>query len=59
MRMNLDLEKLEVETTVMQPEFGDPAGMVGADGVYAASILYNTQTRPIERPNTYSSPCVA
>jgi hypothetical protein len=59
MRLNLDLEKLEVETTVMQPEFAEPTGMEAADGGYAASILYNTQTRPIERPNTNSTPCYA
>lgn len=55
MRLNLDLEALHVETTVMQPE--DPS-LHGFDaGV--ESVLYNTQTRPIQRPDTNSSPCVA
>jgi hypothetical protein len=57
MRMNLDLEGLHVETTVMQPEHTED--FEGFDGGYAASILYDTLTRPIQRPNTYSSPCVA
>ena len=55
MRLNLDLEALHVETTVMQP--GDPS-LDGFD-VGVASILWDTQTRPIERPDTNSSPCVA
>jgi hypothetical protein len=55
MRLNLDLEALHVETTVMQPENTAPEGF---DGVLAASIVWNTQTQPIE-PDTYSSPCVA
>jgi hypothetical protein len=56
MRLNLDLEGLHVETTVMQPEDTD---LEGFDGGYVASILWDTQTRPIQRPNTNSSPCVA
>jgi hypothetical protein len=56
MRLNLDLEALHVETTVMQPEYVEGAD---GDGVYAASILWDTLTRPIERPNTNSSPCYA
>ncbi|HEX6038494.1 hypothetical protein [Longimicrobium sp.] len=56
--LNLDLEALHVETTVMQPEYAD-AVQFGGDGAAVASVLYNTQTRPIERPNTNSSPCVA
>lgn len=56
MRLNLDLEELHVETTVMQPEYVE--GFDG-DGAYAASVLYDTQTRPIQRPNTNSSPCYA
>ncbi|HSU16170.1 hypothetical protein [Longimicrobium sp.] len=59
MRMNLDLEALHVETTVMQPDFTGLDGRDGFDGGYAASILWDTQTRPIERPNTNSSPCIA
>lgn len=55
MRMNLDLEGLHVETTVMNPEH---AGFEG-DGDYVESILWDTQTRPIQRPNTNSSPCIA
>ncbi|HST59515.1 MAG TPA: hypothetical protein VLK84_12515 [Longimicrobium sp.] len=51
----LDLEALHVETTVMQPEFEE--GFDGGD--YAASVLYNTLTQPIQRPNTNSSPCYA
>lgn len=58
MRMNLDLESLQVETTAMQPKFAEPAGMEAADGWYAASILYNTLTEPI-LADTNSSPCVA
>lgn len=53
MRLNLDLEGLHVETTVMQPEFTE-----GEDGYYAASVLWNTQTEPIQ-VDTDSSPCVA
>jgi hypothetical protein len=53
MRLNLNLEELRVETTVMQPEY------TGFDGFDGASILYDTQTRPIQRPNTRSSPCIA
>lgn len=55
MRLNLDLEELHVETAVMQPEYED----FDLGGNYAASVLYNTLTEPIERPNTRSSPCVA
>jgi hypothetical protein len=55
MRLNLDLEGLHVETTVMQPE------MEGYDGFDfgVESVLWNTQTRPIQRPDTNSSPCIA
>lgn len=55
MRLNLDLEELHVETTVMQPEYTEGS----EDGAYAASVLYDTQTRPIQRPDTNSSPCYA
>lgn len=51
MRKNLDLDGLHVETTVMQPEEGFDFGV--------ESILWDTQTRPIELPGTNSSPCVA
>jgi hypothetical protein len=53
--MRLNLAELHVETTVMQPEY---AGLDGF-GDFGASILYDTQTRPILRPNTNSSPCIA
>lgn len=53
MRLNLDLEELHVETTVMQPDLTEPGGDA------AESILWNTLTEPIERPNTNSSPCIA
>lgn len=53
MRLNLDLEELHVETSVMQPEFTE------SDGLAAESILWNTLTEPIQRPNTNSSPCIA
>lgn len=59
MRMNLDLEGLHVETTVMQPAYSEVVEFEGFDGDYAASILWDTQTRPIQRPNTNSSPCYA
>lgn len=59
MRLNLDLEELRVETTVMQPEFTGLEGVDVFGGGFAASILWDTQTRPIERPNTNSSPCIA
>ena len=49
--MKLDLEGLRVESTVMQPEY--------SESLDAASILYDTQTHEIKKPNTYSSPCVA
>ncbi|HEU4883918.1 MAG TPA: hypothetical protein VFT45_16785 [Longimicrobium sp.] len=55
MRLNLDLEGLHVETTVMQPELESYNDF----DVGVASILWDTQTRPIQRPNTNSSPCVA
>ncbi len=58
MRLNLNLEALQVETTVMQPDMGLHA-LDAFDGGFAASILYNTQTRPIQKPNTNSSPCYA
>ena len=53
--MRLNLEDLTVETTVMGPEY---MSFEGLDDEFA-SILWDTQTRPIQRPNTYSSPCVA
>jgi hypothetical protein len=56
MRLILNLDELHVQSTVMQPEYTSPDAF---DGGYAASILWDTQTRPIERPNTYSSPCIA
>jgi len=56
MRLNLNLEELHVETTEMQPAY---TGVGEFDGGFAASIIWNTQTRPIERPNTNSSPCIA
>jgi hypothetical protein len=56
MRLNLNLEELHVETTEMQPAY---TGAGGFDDGFAASILWDTQTRPIQRPNTNSSPCVA
>lgn len=59
MRLNLDLEALHVETTEMQPEYAEGEGFEGFDGGFAASILWDTQTRPIQRPNTNSSPCYA
>jgi hypothetical protein len=59
MRLILDLEELHVETTVMQPDYTGPAGIERIDGGFAASVLYDTQTRPIQRPNTNSSPCIA
>ena len=59
MRMNLDLEGLHVETTEMQVESTEAAGFYGFDGGFAASILWDTQTRPIQRPDTNSSPCYA
>jgi hypothetical protein len=54
MRLNLDLEELHVETTVMQPEFAE-----GEEGYYAASILWNTTGHQVPAPDTNSSPCVA
>jgi hypothetical protein len=57
MRLNLDLEEPQVETTMMQPEL-DLEGFE-FEGGFVASILWDTQTRPIQRPNTDSSPCVA
>jgi hypothetical protein len=33
--------------------------VAGLDGGYAASILWDTQTRPIQRPNTNDTPCWA
>ena len=59
MRYNLDLEKLHVETTVVQPEYAEPEDLVGFDGAALMSVLYNTLTQPIQRPNTNSSPCIA
>lgn len=59
MRLNLDLEELLVETTVMQPELTDPEERKHFEGGFLASVLYNTQTRPILRPNTNTSSCVA
>ncbi len=59
MRLNLDLEELHVETTEMQPEFTDPVVRHHFEGGFLASVLYDTQTRPIQRPNTNTSPCVA
>jgi hypothetical protein len=59
MRLSLDLEQLHVESTVLTPELAGIAGHEGFEpGGYAASILWDTQTRPIIR-NTNSSPCVA
>ncbi|HEX6038495.1 hypothetical protein [Longimicrobium sp.] len=55
MRLNLDLENLHVETTEMQPEIAEA---FAADAALAASILWNTQTEPIQA-DTRSSPCVA
>jgi hypothetical protein len=57
MRLYLDLEEPQVETTMMQPEL-DLEGFE-FEGGFVASILWDTQTRPIQRPNTDSSPCVA
>lgn len=59
MRLNLNLEELHVETTEVQPVYTEPAGYERVDGGFVASILWDTQTRPIERPNTNSSPCIA
>jgi hypothetical protein len=59
MRLILDLEELHVETTEMQPAYTGPGAIDGFDGGFAASILWDTQTRPIQRPNTNSSPCIA
>ena len=60
MRLHLDLQELHVESTVMQPEHFGPEGFEGFDapGGMLASVLYNTQTRPII-VNTNSSPCIA
>ena len=58
MRLNLNLEELHVETMEMQPETG-LEGQNGFDGGFAASILWDTQTRPIQRPNTNVSSCYA
>lgn len=55
MRLNLDLEALHVETTVMQPELAEA---FGGQEALAASILWNTLTEPIV-VDTNSSPCVA
>lgn len=55
MRWNLDLEDLHVESLVVQPE----TDFEGFDGGFAASILWDTQTRPIERPNTADPRCIA
>jgi hypothetical protein len=59
MRMMLNLEELHVETTEMQSDFDGPEGLVGFDGAYADSVLWDTLTRPIQRPNTNPSPCIA
>lgn len=56
MRLNLDLEGLHVETTVMQPEDTD---LEGFDGGYVASILWDTQTRPIQQIDTNDTRCWA
>jgi hypothetical protein len=61
MRLHLDLQELHVETTAMQPEASGFEGFEAFDGPggMLASVLYDTQTRPIIRPNTNSSPCIA
>jgi hypothetical protein len=56
MRQNLELEELHVETTVMQPE---DTHLEGFDGAYVASILWDTQTRPIDQIDTNDTRCVA
>ena len=58
MRLNLDLEGLQVETTVMQPASPGWEGVDGGNAALAASILWNTLTEPII-VDTNSSPCVA
>ena len=55
MRLNLDLEDLHVESTVVEPEY---QGFEG-EGAVAASVLYNTQTRPIPQIDTNDTRCWA
>lgn len=50
---NLNLEELHVETVEMQPEYAE------FDGAVVASVLWDTQTRPIQRPNTNDTRCIA
>ena len=57
MRLNLDLEALEVETTAMQPAYVGPEGPEGYQPLAVAqlpgtSIVWDTQTRPLPQPNT-------
>jgi hypothetical protein len=54
MRMNLDLEGLHVETTVMQPEEDFEGFDFGVE-----SILWDTQTRPIQQIDTNDTRCWA
>jgi hypothetical protein len=58
MRLNLNLEELDVQTTEMDPEYA-PESAEAFDGGFAASILWDTQTRPIQRPATNTTPCYA
>ena len=63
-KLGLNLEELNVHTTEMQPVYFGPGGYEGYEpfpmaGLAAGSILWDTQTHPIERPNTNSSPCIA
>jgi len=52
--MRLNLEELQVETTVMEPEYAH------FENFGPASVLWDTTTRPVEfTTTTYSSPCVA
>lgn len=64
MRLNLNLEELHVETTVMQPDYVGPAGMEGYQPhalihLPGTSRVWDTQTNPIPEPDTNSSPCIA
>ena len=56
--VKLDLEELEVETTVVEPVFVAPEGLANPEG-YLASILWDTTGRQIPRLNTNESSCYA
>ena len=57
-KLDLNLEELEVETTVIEPVFAGREGLGDPNGYLAASILWNTLTEPISA-DTNSSPCIA